>query len=222
MRKIEPSSGRSSSKIILLLTLLLTYPVVVHLAVVGDDPMLAVGYLLGLTAIGLVAAVRAGSRSSSLSLGVLLSGGLAYAWQGEGVDLVYLPPLLINLALFTLFGRTLLAGKTPLITRLAIMMRGSIDAALSRYTHRVTVAWALLFAFMAIESIVLAVFAPLHVWSLVANFLNYGLVLLFLVVEYHVRIRCLADYPHPSFLSFCRALVQTDLRSLFEGAEVPA
>lgn len=214
MRKIEPSSGRPSFKIILFLTLLLAYPVIVHLAVAGDNRMLAVGYLLGLAAIGLVAAVRAGSRSWSLSLGVLLAGGLAYAWQGEGVDLVFLPPLLINLALFTLFGRTLLAGKTPLITRLAMVMRGYIDEELSRYTHRVTVAWTLFFAFLAAESVVLALFAPLHVWSLFANFLNYLLVLLFLIVEYHVRIRCLTDYPHPSFLSFCRAVIQTDFRSL--------
>lgn len=133
---------------------------------------------------------------------------------GSSPSLVYLPPVLINLALFILFARTLLSGRTPLVTRFALVVREPMDRALARYTRRLTAAWAAFFAVMTLESGSLALFAPVEIWSLFTNFLNYSFILVFFIVEYHVRLRCLAGHSHPSFLSFCRMLVKTDLRSL--------
>ena len=73
---------------------------------------------------------------------------------------MYLPPVLVNLALMALFGKTLLSGATPLVSRVASLWRGTLDPVVSRYTRRVTIAWTVFFALMALESIGLALFAP--------------------------------------------------------------
>ena len=83
-----------------------------------------------------------------------------------------------------------------------------------RYTRRVTIVRTTFFALMAIESIELALFAPLHVWTLFTNFLNYVFVLLFFVIEYQLRLRCLPGHERSSFQAFCHLLASADLRPL--------
>jgi uncharacterized membrane protein len=194
--------------------LLLAYPITTHFSVISHRPSIIVAVLLGLTVLGLAIALRRGSQIWSVTLAALLVAGFMCYRYGTAENLVFLPPVLINLALFLLFGRTLLPGRVPLITRFATMVRGPIDSVLARYTRRLTMAWAAFFAVMTLESIALALFAPIEIWSLFTNFLNYFFVLLFFIVEYYVRVRCLSSHSHPSFLSFCRMLVETDLRSL--------
>ena len=111
-------------------------------------------------------------------------------------------------------ARTLLPGATPLVARVAAIWRGDLDTQVARYTRRVTVAWAIFFAIMAIESAILALFAPTHIWSLFTNCINYLLVLLFFVVEYQLRFHFLPRHEHLSFADFCRLLVSIDLRRL--------
>ncbi len=67
---------------------------------------------------------------------------------------------------------------------------------------------------MALESTALALFAPINLWSLFTNFLNYVMVLAFFIVEYHLRFWCLPNHEHLSFRKFCRLLYTTNLQSL--------
>jgi len=61
----------------------------------------------------------------------------------------YVPPLvLLWLALF--FGRTLRAGHTPLIERIARRSNPALSAALCRYTRRLTLVWCLYFIVAAV------------------------------------------------------------------------
>jgi hypothetical protein len=87
--------------------------------------------------------------------------------------LMYVPPVLINLAMMVLFWRTLRPGAMPVVGRVAALWRGTLDPAVALYTRRVTIAWTVFFGLVAVESIALAVFAPLHIWSLFTNCLNY-------------------------------------------------
>ena len=214
MRKTESSNGRSKLKTYLLLTALPAYPAFIHLSFALDRPLLVAGMWLTVTAVGLASAVRRASVPASLLFGALLSVGIALWWWGKAVDFMYLPPVLVNLALAVLFGKTLLPGATTLVARVASLWRGVLDPVVARYTRRVTMAWAAFFVLMALESIGLALFAPLHVWSLFTNFLNYVFVLLFFVIEYQLRLHCLPSHEHLSFRAFCRLLVSTDLRTL--------
>ena len=214
MRKTEPNNGRSRLKTYLLLTALPGYPALIHFSFAFDRPLLVAGMWFAVAAIGLVVAVRRGNLPSSLLFGALLSAGVVLWWWGKAVDFMYLPPVLVNLALMALFGKTLLSGATPLVSRVASLWRGTLDTVVSRYTRRVTIAWTIFFALMALESIGLALFAPVHVWSLFTNFLNYVFVLLFFVIEYQLRFYCLPNHKHLTFRAFCRLLASTDLRTL--------
>lgn len=169
---------------------------------------------LAISAGGLVVAIRRGSVPISLFFGFLLVAGIGLWNWGDAVNLIFLPPVLINLALLVLFGKTLLPGTTPLVARVAALWRGSLDEAVFRYTRRVTIAWTVFFAIMALESTALALFAPINLWSLFTNFLNYLMVLAFFIVEYHLRFWCLPHHEHLSFRKFCRLLYTTNLQSL--------
>jgi uncharacterized membrane protein len=190
------------------------YPALIHFSFAFDRPLLVAGLWLAVAVIGLVVAVRRGNVPSSLLFGALLSAGVVLWWLGKAVDFMYLPPVLVNIALMALFGKTLLSGATPLVSRVASLWRGTLDPVVSRYTRRVTIAWTVFFALMALESIGLALFTPVHVWSLFTNFLNYVFVLLLLIIEYQLRFHCLPNHKHLSFRAFCRLLVSTDLRTL--------
>lgn len=205
---------RSKLTIFLILIALSAYPALIHLSFAFDRPLLVTAVWLVASAVGLAVAARRGLSSLSLFFVVLLIAGIALWWWGSVIDLMYLPPVLINIALMVVFGRSLLPGATPLVGRIASLWRGRLDAAVALYTRRVTIAWTAFFALMVVESIALALFAPLYVWSLFTNLLNYVFILLFFVIEYQLRLYCLPDHEHLSFRAFCHLVLSTDLRSL--------
>jgi uncharacterized membrane protein len=123
----------------------------------------------------------------------------------------YLIPVLINLALLIQFGRTLLPGSEPLIVRYCRTDLGSVPAAVERYARRLTALWCVVFSAMLVECVVLAEFAPIEVWSLFANLLNYLLVLALFIGEHAVRSVVLPQYGIASPLRTGRAMLQSAL-----------
>ena len=90
-----------------------------------------------------------------------LPEGAALRWA------VALPPVLIDLALCWVFGRTLRRGAEPLVTSFARHAHGGVlQPDLPGYTRRVTLAWTVLFAAMAVVAAWLAAFGPQRAWSL--------------------------------------------------------
>lgn len=214
MRKTESSSERSKLKIVLILLALVAYPAFIHLSFAFDRPQLITASWFIVSVLGLAVTIRRGAGALSLLFGTVLVAGIALWRWGSAIDLVYVPPVLINIALMVLFGRTLLPGATPLVSRIASLWRGPLDHMVSQYTRRVTIAWTVFFALMVLESVALALFAPLSIWSLFTNFLNYVLILLFFLVEYQMRLYCLPTHEHLSFRDFCLLVLSTDLRSI--------
>lgn len=193
----------------LLATLLLAaavvigWPLLVHeLLASGRWPGLAV--LAGLLPAALLAAVVVlNSRHRALGLAALaLAALLAWTWRAAlqgSFEWIYLVQHLgTQLFLCWLFGRTLLPGRQALITLLATRARGDLPPELLGYTRRVTLAWTLFFALIAILSLLLFMFAPLAVWSLFANVLTMPLVALMFVAEYAVRRVSHRHLPHVS------------------------
>lgn len=89
-----------------------------------------------------------------------LPEGAALKWA------VYVPPVLIDLALCWLFGRTLRRGVEPLITSFARHAHGGdLPPDVPPYTRRVTLAWTLLFAAMAAAAAGLAAFGAERAWT---------------------------------------------------------
>lgn len=196
--------------------LLLAYPFAVHLALVFDQVSIASTVLL-LVSASCIAAFLAGAMGSWRSRsGFLLLFGTIAAFSllnliAHTRYALYLPPILINLAMLAIFANTLLPGREPLITKFhRLTINHNIDSTVTVYTRRLTWIWACLFAAMALESVVLAVVAPLAVWSLFTNFLNYVFVVTLLVGEYFYRIVRYRDQPHPSLAQFLRNLTRVD------------
>jgi len=199
-----------------LLVLILLYPLVLHGGVFVGSVMpgiLVLSLLLLLSGGGLVMKeVYSGWGLILLGVGLLICQ--AY-YQSAAQVMLFLPPILINLLLCFLFARTLGVGSTPLISRFARVAHGhELDEVTQRYTRAVTQLWVGVFMLLASLSFLLALFAPLEIWSLFTNAINYMVVLAVFFIEYQVRIRHLSHLEHPGFIGFMRLLGKIDLRSL--------
>lgn len=127
--------------------------------------------------------------------GLLILALLALSWPTlrQNVALLfYVQHLGTNLALGTLFGRSLFGGGDALVTTFAKLAHdGVISPAKARYTRQVTVAWTLFFFASAGVSTVLFLFGQTVVWSVFVNLLSTPLVVLMFAGEHLVRNRVL-------------------------------
>jgi uncharacterized membrane protein len=156
------------------------------LAVVG--PMLA------------LAAVLAWQRRQR-GLAVLAALAMAVvawqAWQGGGgpPGSIYVAQhVAIHVLLAFVFGLTLQTGRESLITALARRVHGRLTAAMEAYSRKVTVAWTIYFAAMALLSLGLYALAPFAAWAAFANLATPLAMLALFVGEYVLRYRL-----HPEF-----------------------
>ena len=98
------------------------------------------------------------------------------------------------------FGRTLAPGREPLITRFARSVHGSLPPVMEAYTRRLTRAWCVFFAAQVVISAALFTLAPLEVWSVFVNVLNFPLLVLMFGIEYVYRIMRHRNFPHASIM----------------------
>lgn len=194
--------------------LLMLYPIIAHIAMTHGAAEIAVG-LLGI--ITLLQPATFNNRFYFVGVLVLVSVFLGLMLSGQAMVVLYLPPILMNTSLFILFSQSLSVGNTPIITRYAELIRDDMPVEVIRYTRRVTQLWAVCFALLTLESILLAVFAPIDIWSLFNNILNYVFILTLFVAEYIFRYHFLSHLEHPTFYTFCRKLIQ--LRYTSNGYE---
>lgn len=190
------------------------YLLTAHYAVISGDPWPAAATLLALLLAGLWRPLRARRVAAWLGLlaALALFGLLA---RGERLmELLYFPPVAMNVAMLLLFGRTLVKGRTPLVTRIALALGSQPSAEVRAYTRSVTWAWVGFFVVMALTSALLALLAPPALWSLFANFINYLLIGLFFLLEYAVRGCFVDSADRGGFLGFMRALKGVDVMHL--------
>lgn len=150
--------------------------------------------LLPLLLAGCWAAWRAAApawRPLVPAAGVALVYGLfagEFLWQGLiAADGVWHATM--NTFMLWLFGRTLLPGRTPLISQVACHLeQGELSRATADYTRKVTLAWTLFFMAQLLGSALLYLLAPVATWSLFVNVLNAPLIALMFAAEYLVRL----------------------------------
>jgi uncharacterized membrane protein len=123
----------------------------------------------------------------------------------------------INLLLLWAFGRTLLAGREPLITGFARLVHGTLPPYLEAYTRNVTAAWSIVFALQVIVSAALFAFGSRELWSLFINVLSFPLVVATFVVEYLYRIMRFPHFPHTSIWTGVRLFVEQRSRAREEA-----
>lgn len=172
------------------------YAILVHYVNVVGYPS-ALGAALAMMPVFGFALAMVFNAASRAGGAILLSGSGIASWhwwkpiaQHAGV-LFWLQDLGLVLTLLFVFGRTLLPGRKPLCVGFAEMLHGPLDAQHERYARRVTVAWALLFAALALVSTLLFFFEPLAIWSFYSNFMVLPLIGLMFVAEFMVRRKVL-------------------------------
>lgn len=131
---------------------------------------------------------------------------LVVPMRSANASLVYqLQYLAMQAVLAALFGRTLLTGREPLVTRFARTVHGELPASMEHYTRAVTVAWTAFFVLMAAVAIVLYALASREAWSAFVNLLTIPCVAAMFAVEYAVRRIRFPDFEHVSILEGARA-----------------
>jgi uncharacterized membrane protein len=207
----------------LILTLTLSYLVAAHLALLRHSASLA-AFAVAALALLTVSSIGGPHRGPwRVVAAAAWAAVVVLVARGAPPLPLLLPPVLIPAAISWTFGRTLLAGRTPLVERLA---RGFHAPAVPsdeilHYARRVNWAWTLLLGTVALVNavlitvlvpgglLVLAGFTPR--WSaspeLFAWFSNTGTYLLIgamFVVEFAIRVWRFPDYRFRNPLQFAR------------------
>jgi len=166
----------------------------------------SLGAMLAIAPAFLIALVMAWRSPQRVVMLGVLALALVAVWAGRSTlaqyaDIVYwVQYVAIQLVLFITFARTLLAGKQPLVSRFAEMVHSKLTPQQEAYTRKVTIAWTVFFAAMAIAAALLFFLAPRSAWSFFAHFLTLPLVVLMFIAEYWVRRRALPDMQHQHIL----------------------
>lgn len=150
------------------------------------------------------------------ALGLLLLAAsplLAYLGGGESFPfpvrfLLGLPHALAYGFLLWLFGRTLLAGRQPLITSVARRVHGTLKPEIEAYTRGVTLAWCLFFIGQLVVSALLFALAPADIWLLFVGLLNVPLLAIMFLGEYLCRVIRHPHHPRTSIARSARAFVE--------------
>ena len=191
------------------------YPVSLHLLIANGRTTAALWVLLAAAGVYFLSVLRA---PRSLLAQLVGPGMMLMALIGLLLDAtaaLYLPPVLISGTLLQVFGHSLLPGNEPLISRFARRVDGIDDPRSMDYTRGLTWFWTLAFAAILIESVLLALFAPLEIWSLFTNLLNYAIIAALFVLEYIYRL--LYFRRPPSLRSILSAVKPDKLRRWKSG-----
>lgn len=188
--------------------------VLIHLAVMQKTPLAEWLALASLVFVPLCI----GLLELRLLVWLAFAASLAALWWlvelGGGRPLLYLPSVLIPAALCWFFGRTLHAGRQPLIAAIAQAARPATPDYLLRYSRRLTQLWTGIFAAMALWDLALVAFAPHGWWSFMANCANYFVIGAAVTLEYLFRRIRFRDYAHPGFAEYLKIVIRADPRRI--------
>jgi len=187
----------------------IAYLIVVHLAVLRQQPALLCLALVLLCAVPLYSGLRAGRVAAWLLLLLAALASFALTSLGAAIYALFVPPIALPAMLLTVFAGSLRAGRVPIVTRIAEASSGPLDPARTAYCRRVTWLWVFVLAIQIITAFVLALTGPLWLWSAVTNFGNYLLTGLLFVGEYAYRRIRFRGYVHQSFAEHLRSLART-------------
>ncbi|HTU65269.1 MAG TPA: hypothetical protein VMF52_04930 [Steroidobacteraceae bacterium] len=191
--------------------------VLVHLAVMNPAPLLEWAALCALLFVPFsIPLVELRWRAWLVFLACCAAAWALVETVG-GRPLLYAPSIVIPAALCWFFGRTLRAGRQPLVTAVALAARPATPDYLLRYSRGLTVLWTGLFAAMAAWDLGLALFAPHAAWTFMANGANYLVIGLAVGGEYLYRRLRFRDYDHPGFVEYVKIVVRADPRRMYGG-----
>lgn len=176
------------------------YPLLVHALISLELSWLAVVGLVVTSIVYVLLVISLQRKTGARPAWVVLYSGLAllgvWSLHAGNVYALFVPSVLINLALGATFAWSLRPGALPFVEW---FVRLDYDgnpppARLAAYARRCTLTWAVYFAGMGVASLLLAIFASLHTWSLVVNVLHYVFAISLLFLQYLYRSWRLPEY----------------------------
>ena len=195
--------------------LVIAYSLLAHYTILHAHDLGAAVAIAPLLAIALTLAWNSPRRLIMLSALLLMCIVLISEWsvleQHFGV-VYWMQEVSLQLILLMTFGRTLFAGRQPLCTRFAEAVHPPLTLQHENYARKVTVAWTLFFAVMALTSTLLFFLTPLRIWSVFANFLTLPLIALMFIAEYRVRKWALPDVQNTNIFDAVRAFRNNSAR----------
>ena len=203
--------GRVLAAVVVALSV--AFALAAHAAIVDGLPR-RMGALLSLVPLAIVVLVvlrRSGRRWLGIAVLALAVPALWLAWpeiERRFPDIFFFEHTLMNLLLGAVFGRTLLAGHEPLVTRFARIMHPTLPPEVERYTRNLTLAWTLFFAAMLAISWGLYFAGQRAAWSAFATLVNPALVVAMFAIEYAVRLRALPNWEQVGITGSVRAYVR--------------
>lgn len=191
---------------------ILAYPVLVHLSVLLAQPALAGVALVALFASFVFKPLAARRFWAWASLAAAGAVSAFLVQQDAARFLLYLPPIVLPLALMAWWAPTLRRGRTPFVTGMATAIRGTLPADYAAYTRGVTWLWVWTFALLSAAAAGFALWADAHAWSLFTNFLNPLLIAGVFAGEYLYRRLRFRHLEHPGFFEFIRLAAKAGAR----------
>lgn len=190
------------------------YPLMVHLSVVYKVPFV-IACLLPLFYI-VLARPFSGSQQqilvkSSLLFLLIIIGLLSWLYLDHSI--IYLPPILMMMAILYPFIRSVMPEQTPLITRIYQLTKKENDPTRMSYTDKLTKIWIVFIILLLLNTFYLTFYASLETWSLFTNFINYLLMLSLFVLEWLFRLYWFHQWESP--IVFAKQLLTLDQRELF-------
>lgn len=189
---------------------LVSYPIAVHISVLLNMQSLRVGALLALIwGTSLLWLIKAPVRTLIVASAVTLA--ILAVQQRFIFALQYILPVAMPAVLLVIFGRTLLPGKTPLITAIGEAARGPLSNNMRKYTAGLTAFWCAMFAGM-ISGPLIALALGSHVtWSWLTNVANTVGVASVFCLEFLLRKRLFPTHNHPRFGEYIKIILQSDV-----------
>lgn len=163
----------------------------IHYAFIIEHPSLGYYGLMILALVGMLSG-RILMRLVFLGIGLFaLLNAMGHGAPAAGPYLLLTAPILFNLALMSLFGVTLLPGRTPLITHFSRFDRQqTAGPGIDRYTRVVTAMWAAYFALIVTATVLLAIAGEFLVASWTVTVVSSsGSVILFLLEHLYRYLR---------------------------------
>jgi uncharacterized membrane protein len=189
------------------------YPLVVHLSVVYQVPFIT-ACLLPLFYFILAQPFINKKKLITIKSGIFLLLCLVALFSYYSIDhsVIYLPPILMMSLILYPFIRSVLPGKTPLLSRFYQLTEKENNLQAMQYTGKVTWVWVVFIALLLINTLILTFFAPLEIWSLFTNFINYILMLALFIAEWLFRMLWFKQWVSP--VKFVQQLMTVDQREL--------
>ena len=186
------------------IALLIAYPLMVHLAILLDLPLLRAVAVVALASGIFYSSLRNANKLAWLLL--LTVPVLMFFLVGSRYTffLFYLPPIVVPLLVGWGFIRTLLPGQIPLVTAIGENSRGPLSPDMVVYTRHVTEIWSIFLLALGCAGLLLPIFGSLKMWSLFTNIISPILISLLFVGEYLYRKNKFRDHDHPSFREYLK------------------